>query len=188
MLRSVRALRAAQWEIPAPTLQRSDGAKEGVQLCKHRAKPDGHTLSGHSFPASSGHSSQGWPPLCHTAPSSGPLSQNPDASSSPAPAPSQDHKEGSWDRGSGQREASRRAGLRGLGTQTTHTSGTTSHLPSPSGLRAWEFWSSQEDSRGGPGLHDLIQAPREQRNAWTSGWFRAFMRPTMGLQLEVGSL
>ena len=44
-----------------------------VQLCKHRANPDGHTLSGHSFPGIvrtlfSGlatpvsHSPQQWPP------------------------------------------------------------------------------------------------------------------------------
>ena len=51
--------------------------KEGMQLCKRREKPDGHTLSGRSFPGIV-HSSQGWPPLCHTASSSGPLSKNPD--------------------------------------------------------------------------------------------------------------
>ena len=151
MLRSVRALRAAQWEIPAPTLQRSDGAKEGVQLCKHRAKPDGHTLSGHSFPASSGHSSQGWPPLCHTAPSSGPLSQNPDASSSPAPAPSQDHKEGSWDRGSGQREA--REWLVSKAPRTTQTQPRDSAGDQHS-LRA-----------GGPGASARLCGPSPQTGA-----------------------
>ena len=42
-------------------------------------------------------------------------------SSTPAPAPSQDHKQGSWGRGSGQREASGRAGVRETGTLTTQS-------------------------------------------------------------------
>ena len=136
--------------------------------------------------ASSGHSSQGWPPLCHTAPSSGPLSQNPDASSSPAPAPSQDHKEGSWDRGSGQREASGTAWLRGPGTRPiSQGPGPFAKSPRFEGLGILVKPGRQQR---GPGLHDLIQAPWEGRNVRTNGWFRAFMRPTMGLRVEVGSI
>lgn len=133
----VRALRAAQWEIPAPSLQRSDGAKEECSSANTGAKPDGHSLSGLIFQHRPHTLLRAPSPLCPQRPSSGPLSQNPDASSSaactfPGTSKRAPGTQGQWARPTG-------GWAERAGTQTTHASGTTSHLPSPPGLRAWEF-------------------------------------------------
>lgn len=149
-----------------PPPRRNDGAKEeGMQLCTGQNQASS-TVTGGRWPRPLRMHTPGqppgtlfsglgqvscWPPLCHTVPSSESSNvRNQMQSSYPAPAPSQDHRqkgllgEGQW----AKRGQVGGPAIRGPGTLTTQKSRTKGPFAKFPRVRAWEFWSSQEESRG----------------------------------------
>ena len=168
MLCSVRAFRAAQQaettlHLPGEVMEQK---KRGCSSANTGQNQVSSTVTGGRWPCPLRMHTPGqppgtffsglgqvscWPPLCHTVPSSESSNvRNQMQSSYPAPAPSQDHRqkgllgEGQW----AKRGQVGGPAIRGPGTLTTQKSKTKGPFAKYPRVRAWEFWSSQEESRG----------------------------------------